>query len=65
VGALLWLLIPMSAGIAAGVWAWCSGRRHAGPPDHDTWEDLDRYQRLRTALAHSENRKALSSGSSR
>jgi hypothetical protein len=58
VGALLWLLIPMTAGIAASVWAWSSGRRHPSPPDHDTWEDLDRYQRLRTVLTGSEPCKA-------
>jgi hypothetical protein len=58
VGALLWLLIPMTAGIAASVWAWGSGRRNPSPPDHDTWEDLDRYQRLRTVLTSNEHCKA-------
>ncbi|QTD96483.1 hypothetical protein [Streptomyces cyanogenus] len=49
--ALLWLLMPLFAGIAASVWAWRTGRRSPSPPDHDTWEDLDRYQRLRTVLS--------------
>ncbi|MFE2264900.1 hypothetical protein [Streptomyces griseosporeus] len=53
-GALLWLLVPLAAGIAASVWAWGTGRRNPSPPDHNTWEDLDRYQRLRTALSTSE-----------
>ncbi|MER5719385.1 hypothetical protein [Streptomyces sp. NPDC002132] len=56
-GALLWLLIPLVAGIAAGVWAWGTGRRNPGPPDHDTWEDLDRYQRLRAVLSTDEHAK--------
>ncbi|MGV9248957.1 hypothetical protein [Streptomyces sp. NPDC003710] len=54
-GALLWLLIPLFAGIAASVWAWDTGRRNPSPPDHDTWEDLDRYQRLRTVLSTNEH----------
>lgn len=51
VSALLWLLIPLLAGIAASVWAWRTGRRTPAPPDHDIWADLDRYQRLRTVLS--------------
>ncbi|MER5996825.1 hypothetical protein [Streptomyces viridosporus] len=50
--ALLWLLIPLSAGITASVWAWGTGRRNPSPPDCDTFEDLDRYQRMRTVLGH-------------
>ncbi|GAA0652194.1 hypothetical protein GCM10009601_24900 [Streptomyces thermospinosisporus] len=50
--ALLWLLIPLITGIAASIWAWSAGRLDPGPPDHDTWEDLDRYQRMRTVLGH-------------
>ncbi|MET9395352.1 hypothetical protein ABZY20_33890 [Streptomyces sp. NPDC006624] len=57
-GAVLWLLIPLTVGIAAGVWAWRAGRRDPGPPDHDTWEDLDRHERLRTALRAGEHCKA-------
>ncbi|MDH6546315.1 hypothetical protein [Streptomyces sp. SAI-041] len=53
-GALLWLLIPLFTGLAASVWAWGTTRRHPSPPDHDTWEDLDRYQRLRTVLSTEE-----------
>ncbi|NEY32802.1 hypothetical protein GTU99_11460 [Streptomyces sp. PRKS01-65] len=49
--ALLWLLIPFGTGVTAAAWAWGAGRRTPGPPDHDTWEDLDRYQRLRTVLS--------------
>ncbi|CAL9673035.1 hypothetical protein SUDANB105_07658 [Streptomyces sp. enrichment culture] len=56
-GALLWLLIPLFAGLAASVWAWGTGRRNPSPPDHDTWEDLDRYQRLRTVLSTNERAK--------
>ncbi|GGY35296.1 hypothetical protein [Streptomyces djakartensis] len=55
-GALLWLLIPLVVGVAAGIWAWGTERRDPGPPNHDTWEDLDRYQRLRTVLS-AEHRK--------
>jgi hypothetical protein len=51
VGALLWMLIPLVAGIASSAWAWGTGRRNPGPPDHDTWADLDRYQRLRAVLS--------------
>lgn len=53
-GALLWLLIPFVVGIAASVWAWSTGRRQPDPPDLDTWEDLDRYQRLRSVLGADE-----------
>ncbi|MGY1583221.1 hypothetical protein [Streptomyces sp. MN13] len=56
-GALLWLLIPLFAGLAASVWAWGTGRRNPSPPDHDTWEDLDRYRRLRTVLSTDERAK--------
>ncbi|POX55865.1 hypothetical protein C3489_08385 [Streptomyces sp. Ru71] len=54
-GALLWLLIPLFAGIAASVWAWGTGRRNPSPPDHNTWEDLDRYQQLRIVLSSNEH----------
>ncbi|MGW3121659.1 hypothetical protein ACWDBW_31680 [Streptomyces sp. NPDC001107] len=54
-GALLWLLIPLLVGLAASVWAWGTGHRHPGLPGHDTWEDLDRYQRLRSALSTDEH----------
>ncbi|MEU3342845.1 hypothetical protein [Streptomyces sp. NPDC006668] len=54
-GALLWLLIPLFAGLAASAWAWGTGRHNPGMPDHDTWEDLDRYQRLRSALTTGEH----------
>ncbi|MEU8033305.1 hypothetical protein [Streptomyces sp. NPDC049099] len=57
-GALLWLLIPLVVGIAASIWAWSTGHRNPSPPDHDTWEDLDRYQRLRTVLSANEHCKA-------
>ncbi|MFJ8468918.1 hypothetical protein [Streptomyces swartbergensis] len=53
--ALLWLLVPLFVGIAASPWAWSTGRRNPGPPDLDTWEDLDRYQRLRTVLSAKEH----------
>ncbi|MHC3469506.1 hypothetical protein ACYF6T_12395 [Streptomyces sp. 7R007] len=56
--ALLWLLIPFVTGIASSVWAWRTGRRHPSPAHHDTWEDLDRYQRLRTALGPHEHCQA-------
>ncbi|GAA2881951.1 hypothetical protein [Streptomyces mexicanus] len=36
-GALLWLLFPLFAGVTASAWAWCTGRRRPSPPDHDTW----------------------------
>ncbi|GAA2454290.1 hypothetical protein [Streptomyces glaucus] len=49
--ALLWLLVPLSTGIATSVWAWSAGRRNPGPPDRDTWQDLDRHQRLRAAMS--------------
>ncbi|MER7871911.1 hypothetical protein ACWDU0_30980 [Streptomyces cellulosae] len=51
-GALLWLLIPMTAGLAASIWAWGVERRNPSPPDHDTFEDLDHYQRMRTVLGN-------------
>jgi hypothetical protein len=51
VSALLWLLIPLCTGITASVWAWRAGRGCPGPPDHDTWQDLDRHQRLRAVLS--------------
>ncbi|OPG06971.1 hypothetical protein B1R27_15475 [Streptomyces sp. GKU 895] len=54
-GALLWLLIPLVTGLAAGGWAWFAGRRNPSRPDHDTWEDLDRYQRLRSVLSTDEH----------
>lgn len=57
-GALLWLLIPLFAGVCASVWAWSRGRRDPRPPGHGTWEDLDRFQRLRTALSADDHRKA-------
>lgn len=57
-GTLLGLLFPLFTGIVASVWAWSTGRRTPGPPDHDTWEDLDRYQRLRTVLNAKEQCKA-------
>ncbi|AIR96380.1 hypothetical protein [Streptomyces glaucescens] len=50
-GALLWLLVPFAAGLTASAWAWSTARRNPGPPDHDTWEDLDRFERLRTVLS--------------
>ncbi|WP_167538470.1 hypothetical protein [Streptomyces albofaciens] len=50
--ALLWLLIPLTTGIAASTWAWNAGRHHPGPPDRDIFEDLDHHQRLRTALGN-------------
>ncbi|MDQ0746065.1 hypothetical protein QF034_000296 [Streptomyces africanus] len=56
--AVLWLLTPLSAGIAASAWAWGTGRRSPGPPDLDTWEDLDRYERLRTVLGAEEHCEA-------
>ncbi|MDQ1064995.1 hypothetical protein [Streptomyces canus] len=54
-GALLWLLFPLCAGITASVWAWWAGHRLPGPRDRHTWEDLDPYQQLRTVLSTSEN----------
>ncbi|MEV8596214.1 hypothetical protein [Streptomyces sp. NPDC052012] len=56
--ALLWLLIPFIVGVAASGWAWVTARRTPSPPDHDTWEDLDRYERLRTVLSTGEHCKA-------
>ncbi|MEU6394538.1 hypothetical protein [Streptomyces sp. NPDC046939] len=32
-GALLWLLIPLFAGLAASVWAWGIGRRDPSLPE--------------------------------
>ncbi|MBI0296575.1 hypothetical protein JBE04_19465 [Streptomyces sp. PRKS01-29] len=57
-GALLWLVIPLTAGVTASVWAWGGGRGNPSPPDHNTWEDLDRYQCLRTVLTGSKHCKA-------
>lgn len=37
--AMLWLLIPLTTGIAASAWAWNAGRSNPGPPDRDTFED--------------------------
>jgi hypothetical protein len=54
-GALLWLLIPLFAGLAASAWAWDAGQRNPSLPDHDTWEDLDRYQRLQNVLSTGEH----------
>ncbi|MEV5432024.1 hypothetical protein [Streptomyces sp. NPDC052701] len=54
--ALLWLLVPLSTGIAASVWAWGTGRRTPGPPDIDTWQDLDRYQQLRAVMSGTAHR---------
>ncbi|WP_330340296.1 hypothetical protein [Streptomyces sp. NBC_00557] len=56
--ALLWPLIPLVTGVAASVWAWSTGRRRPGPGRHGTWEDLDRHQRLRTALGRHEHCQA-------
>lgn len=56
-GALLWLLFPLFIALATSVWAWGAGRCNPSPPDHDTWEDLDRYQRLRTVLSAGEHAK--------
>ncbi|MBC2868568.1 hypothetical protein [Streptomyces mexicanus] len=56
--ALLWLLIPLITGFAASIWAWCIGRLQPSP-DHDTWEDLDRYQRLRSVLSRDEQCEAV------
>jgi hypothetical protein len=58
VGALLWLLIPLVVGIAAGVWAWSTGRRNPSPPDRDIWEDLGRHQRMRSVLGGGAHYKA-------
>jgi hypothetical protein len=58
VGVLLWLLVPFVAGAAASVWAWSAGRRDPGPPDRDTWEGLDRLDRLRAILSTEERCKA-------
>ncbi|AOR36721.1 hypothetical protein BFF78_41785 [Streptomyces fodineus] len=54
-GALLWLLFPLFAGVTASAWARYTGRRRPSPPDRNTWEDLDRYQQLRTVLSASEH----------
>ncbi|MFC8519423.1 hypothetical protein [Streptomyces sp. NPDC057257] len=45
---------PLSAGLAAGIWAWSTGRRNPTLPDHDTRKDLDRYQRLGSVLGADE-----------
>ncbi|MFI6930778.1 hypothetical protein [Streptomyces sp. NPDC050287] len=45
--ALMWLLIPLVACVAAGIWAWCAGR----PGPRDLWTDVDAYDRLRAAHA--------------
>ncbi|GHE96618.1 hypothetical protein [Streptomyces fumanus] len=56
--AVLWLLVPLLAGVVAGVWACAVGRRRPAPPDRDTWADLDRFQHMRTALSADDHCKA-------
>lgn len=49
--AVLWLLVPLIVGVVTSVWAWSAGRRAPGPPDFDTWGELDRCRRLEAALS--------------
>ncbi|MCP9943760.1 hypothetical protein LUX12_01390 [Streptomyces somaliensis] len=44
---LLWLLVPLAAALGASLWAWYVSRPHPA----DVWTDVDRYDRLRAALA--------------
>ncbi|MBT2365840.1 hypothetical protein J7E88_11110 [Streptomyces sp. ISL-10] len=44
--ALVWLLIPLTAALGVGVWAWYVSRPHP----IDVWTDVDRYDRLRASL---------------
>ncbi len=46
VAALTWLLIPLMAGLGAGVWAWYVSRPHPT----DVWTDVERHDRIRTAF---------------
>ncbi|GGW62155.1 hypothetical protein GCM10010381_54070 [Streptomyces xantholiticus] len=45
-GPLVWLLIPLTAALGVGAWAWYVSRPH--PMDVRT--DVDRYNRLRASL---------------
>ncbi|MFD5270789.1 hypothetical protein [Streptomyces sp. NPDC058335] len=49
--ALVWLIIPLVAGIGASVWGWCQSRPHRP----DVWTDVDRYDRLRAAFTRTES----------
>ncbi len=44
---LTWLLIPLATAIMASLWSCCTGRRRRA----DDWTDVQRYDRLRAALA--------------
>ncbi|MEU5089361.1 hypothetical protein [Streptomyces sp. NPDC021356] len=44
---LTWLLIPLATAIMAALWGCCSGRSRRT----DDWADVQRYDRLRAALA--------------
>ncbi|MGV9254272.1 hypothetical protein [Streptomyces sp. NPDC003697] len=48
---LTWLLIPLGTGVLASIWGWFAGR----PRRTDVWTDVDRYDRLRAALARAES----------
>ncbi|MER6980352.1 hypothetical protein [Streptomyces carpinensis] len=44
---LTWLLIPLATAIMASLWGCCTGRRRRA----DDWTNVQRYDRLRAALA--------------
>ena len=44
---LTWLLIPLATVIMAALWGLCAGR----PRRADDWTNVQRYGRLRAALA--------------
>nr|BFD81474.1 hypothetical protein StreXyl84_08750 [Streptomyces sp. Xyl84] len=44
---LTWLLIPLATAIMAALWGCCAGRTRRA----DDWTNVQRYDRLRAALA--------------
>ncbi|MFI0237368.1 hypothetical protein [Streptomyces sp. NPDC016845] len=52
-GALMWLLIPVIAGVGAALWGSWAGRRRTQTGDHS---ELDGYARFREAM---EKREAI------
>ncbi|MFK4144917.1 hypothetical protein [Streptomyces sp. NPDC004065] len=46
---LTWLLIPLATAFMASVWSCCTGRRRRA----DDWTAVERYDRMRQALARS------------
>ncbi|MDN3294333.1 hypothetical protein QWM81_09780 [Streptomyces ficellus] len=41
--AMIWLLIPLMAGLGASFWAWYVSRPHPT----DVWTDVERHHRVR------------------